>query len=913
VATEVGTAFVTIIPSARGFARRLQSELAHEIRQAIGGTSEREGDRAGREFGQRFSRSAGIGLRDLSKHVRGVLDVATGALTKLGGIPILIGVVATAVAGLASAAAAAVPTLLALGAAIVTASGAAVAIPGALALAGIAVGTLRLGLVGIEDAFKALAGGDAKEFAESLKGLAPNARRTLLAIQKLKPAFDRLRLNVQQRLFEQLGLAAQRLGRAYFPDAERAGTRLAGVFNGALRSAIDVLLSRQTRIDLRTVLNAAVGAAGNLAAAVRPVVTALRDILVVGAQATAELTQGIGAAIGGFAQRISDLRASGGLRQIIDDGLAVLREFGELGKDVLGILRGIFTAAGGAGAAGGKGEGGIFSFFERLNQLVNRPDVQKSITAVFNALADIGVALTPVLVTLAKALGPVAKGIAEIAVAFAPGLQQVAEALGAALAGLAPAIVALAPALAEIARGLTPLGGILADLITGAAPGVTALIAGLASALETLGPAAGPVGRALADIAIAVAPLLPLLGASLANALVLIATLVSELAVAFGPLIEVFATGMTDALRVLAPVLSQMAQAILPLLAQAGAMVAQAFAPLMPVFKQLAIVIATQLAAAMPQFVQMFAQLLPVIKQMLPPFVQFVGEVLKALIPVLPELTAAGIEFALALTELFVAVSPLIPVFSRLLSGVLAVAVPFRALNVVIKIIIGLLSLASGQMRTTAAMIRALLSPLSSARSAFSGFGSSAGAAVRTALSLFAGLPGRIRSAVGSLSGLLVQAGRNVINGLISGIRSRIGALASVASSMASTIRNYLPFSPAKTGPLAGRGNPYYSGKAIVRLVSLGISRNLRYARQASDALAEQFTVSNNLAGLSKVSAAAVAGGFGTAPSPPVGPVYVSAQFGTGPVYDLVEGVMMARPQAVANATQAGSTQLARR
>jgi hypothetical protein len=239
--------------------------------------------------------------------------------------------------------------------------------------------------------------------------------------------------------------------------------------------------------------------------------------------------------------------------------------------------------------------------------------------------------------------------------------------------------------------------------------------------------------------------------------------------------------------------------------------------------------------------------------------------------------------------------------------------VPFRAIAVIIRVVVGLLGAAAAQVRLVIAIIRSLVSPLSSARASFSGFGSAASAAARTALAIFSGLPGRIRSAIGSLASLLYQAGRNVVNGLINGIKDRVGALASTAANLAGTIRGYLPFSPAKVGPLSGRGNPYYSGQSIVKLVALGVNRNLRFARQASSALAEQFSVSNNLGTLQRAAAAGALRGFGVAAAAPVGPVYVSAQFGEGPVYDLVEGTMTARPQAVARAAQLGGTQLARR
>lgn len=53
-----------------------------------------------------------------------------------------------------------------------------------------------------------------------------------------------------------------------------------------------------------------------------------------------------------------------------------------------------------------------------------------------------------------------------------------------------------------------------------------------------------------------------------------------------------------------------------------------------------------------------------------------------------------------------------------------------------------------------------------------------------------------------NVGGQLYNAGRNIISSLVDGIKSRISAIANTMSGVASTIRNYLPFSPAKVGAL---------------------------------------------------------------------------------------------------------------
>ena len=107
-------------------------------------------------------------------------------------------------------------------------------------------------------------------------------------------------------------------------------------------------------------------------------------------------------------------------------------------------------------------------------------------------------------------------------------------------------------------------------------------------------------------------------------------------------------------------------------------------------------------------------------------------------------------------------------------------------------------------------------------------------------ISFFRGLPGRIMSAVGDLGSLLFGAGERVINGLINGIKSAIGGISSVMGDVTSEIKSFLPFSPAKKGPLSGSGAPENSGKSIVRLVAQGITGNLTTASGAARQLAER-------------------------------------------------------------------------
>ncbi|TYK47151.1 phage tail tape measure protein [Actinomadura decatromicini] len=124
-------------------------------------------------------------------------------------------------------------------------------------------------------------------------------------------------------------------------------------------------------------------------------------------------------------------------------------------------------------------------------------------------------------------------------------------------------------------------------------------------------------------------------------------------------------------------------------------------------------------------------------------------------------------------------------------------------------------------------------------------FGRMALAAISKAAGLvrwMRGLPGRIRRGIGGMNSLLYNAGRNVISGLIRGITSKVGDVGGAMRNIAGKIRNYLPFSPAKEGPLSGRGSPQLSGEKIGIMLAAGITTSRGRVASAATGLARTVT-----------------------------------------------------------------------
>ena len=123
----------------------------------------------------------------------------------------------------------------------------------------------------------------------------------------------------------------------------------------------------------------------------------------------------------------------------------------------------------------------------------------------------------------------------------------------------------------------------------------------------------------------------------------------------------------------------------------------------------------------------------------------------------------------------------------------------------------------------------------------------------------FTSLPGRVIAEVDHLASMLFGSGEHVIESLANGITSAAsGALHGAMSFVTNTIKSFLPFSPAKQGPLSGAGDPGNSGRSIAGNLAKGITAATPQAAAAALAMAAR--VQSATSGLSARSGAASIG-----------------------------------------------------
>ena len=84
-------------------------------------------------------------------------------------------------------------------------------------------------------------------------------------------------------------------------------------------------------------------------------------------------------------------------------------------------------------------------------------------------------------------------------------------------------------------------------------------------------------------------------------------------------------------------------------------------------------------------------------------------------------------------------------------------------------------------------------------------------------------IPGQIRRFFDGLGSLLIRSGRSLIQGLIDGVRQKLGELWGMLSGIAGRIGGFFGLSPAKEGPLSGRGYIKFRGQHLMQDLVEGI------------------------------------------------------------------------------------------
>ena len=373
-------------------------------------------------------------------------------------------------------------------------------------------------------------------------------------------------------------------------------------------------------------------------------------------------------------------------------------------------------------------------------------------------------------------------------------------------------VSAVGGAVSTVISVLTPFAEYFAAQML---PAIVSFASGLVSAFAAVWPVLSQFGQTVMNIGAAVMPVLqnafalimPLIGQAI--------SLVMQLFSALSPLISQVAAALMPALTAIGTALANLAAAVLPGLAAAVQVVFSVLQMLMPVIQTVLSVVGSIVSVVLTVVSQVIAAVINA--------AAVVSSVISAVLTVVSALVAGVTAF---IGSILAVVGGCVSTVSALVAGVVNTVV-----SLIGSLVSSVLSAISGLVSGVASFFQSIVSTMSSAASsaysavtgAFNSMVGAVSGAVGNLMGVVSGIPGQITGFFAGAGSWLVDSGRAIIDGLVSGIQSAIGGALGAVGGAVSQIRAFFPFSPAKTGPFSGHGYTTFSGKALMEGWAEGI------------------------------------------------------------------------------------------
>lgn len=495
------------------------------------------------------------GLPGLTGGLRSASGAAGGGDGAGGGSGLVaaLGTLAAVSTAAAAAIGTAVPVVAGIGAALAAVAPAAGVAATGILTAVTAGAALKIGLSGLDEAFKnAFDPDNAEAFNEAMKNLAPNARSFVQAVRGMAPAFKELRLDVQDRLFKGFGKSLESTGKVLLPTVRRSLVSAAGSLNAMGRGVLTTARDLGKSGALGTALK---GANQGLKDFEQLPATIVQGLVQIGAAAAPAFNRLTGAARGGIeglSRSIASVFESGRMEKAISRAASLARDLGSalgnVGRTIGNVL----------GAADASGAGVIQNFKAitgELAKITGSAAVQGGLRTLFETMATVGR-------TAAGLLGEALKAVAPVITALGPPVQTLVRNLS---AGLTPVIRSLSPILTSLATNAGRLVSAFAPLLTVAGQLVGGALRGLEPVLRGVGEQAALLAESAGN----------LLGPALRE----LPKFLNPLMELFGELASVWLNIQNDVLTALQPSLERLGSAL--------GRVARAVAPMVPLFTDL--------------------------------------------------------------------------------------------------------------------------------------------------------------------------------------------------------------------------------------------------------------------------------------------------------------------------------------
>lgn len=154
--------------------------------------------------------------------------------------------------------------------------------------------------------------------------------------------------------------------------------------------------------------------------------------------------------------------------------------------------------------------------------------------------------------------------------------------------------------------------------------------------------------------------------------------------------------------------------------------------------------------------------------------------------------------------------------------------------SVISSVINAVVSVVQGAVSRIVAVFDGIKAIVNTVRNFFNQLKAAADGGTGTLLAFVRTIPGKVVSALGNLGGMLYDKGRAMIQGFIDGIKDMVSAAGRAAKSVVDKVTGFFPGSPAKEGPLSGKGWTPYRGRAMMEGFAEGIIRATQIPIQAT-------------------------------------------------------------------------------
>lgn len=744
--------------------------------------------------------------------VAGAVNLAHTAITGIAGALAIVGPLASA--GLAAA-------------------------PGVIFAAAAAMGVFKLATVGVGEALKA-AGGSAEKFKEAIKNLSPEAQKFAKAVRAAMPELKAFQQGIQDSFFQG---ADRQVGK--FVAAVQAisgpARAVAAVMGQIARDIVNFVTQGKTINGVKTILGGVYDFLQNINGTLGPLV---QSFIGLAAQA-GQFGGTLGGAVAASLTKLADFMDSIDLKALFAAALPIVKSLGSFLADVGAIAGQLFSvfSTDGANAAGI-----LADLASQLREFLSSAQGQAALQALGTALSAISTGAGQVFLALLQALAPAL-------VALAPGVTTLATQLSGVLVTainvLSPLLTSLAGFLSDNMGWIGPLAGAVVVLAgaykvyAAATAAVTAVQTVLQSkmvgaiAVWTLQKIA-ILGSTAATMAHAVVTGGAAVAAWIANTAVVVANRVALLAGAIAMNVVRAATIAWTAVQWLLNA-ALTANPIGLVVAGIALLVAGIILAWRnsETFRNVVLAVWGAIKSAIGAVVSWITSTVwPSLQrawQQIASGAQTLWGWIKAAWNGIRNAIATALNATRAISQaIWGAIVATVRAYINLIRTVIttginaAKAVWTAALNAIRSVAksvwAGIVSVVTGYINRVKAVIGGIRAIVATVRNAFNSARAAAASSLSSLFALVRSVPGRVAGALGNLGSLLYSKGQSLVRGFISGIASMIGAVADKARSVVSAVTRFLPGSPAKEGPLSGKGYVLLRARRFMKDFAQGIN-----------------------------------------------------------------------------------------